>query len=63
MEYETVTDPQRIIKGYEEQENECVATLLFGIPDEGGSATKEAFEALVRAAFQGGMLAVINKRN
>jgi hypothetical protein len=58
LEYQSETPPQSVVKGYESEENECVSTLLAGIPKEGGSATKQNFEMLVRTAFQGGLVAI-----
>jgi len=62
LEYKHATPPQAIVKGYEADENECVAELLNGIPNEGGSATKATFENLVRMAFQGGLAASITRK-
>lgn len=56
LEY-TGAVPLKFVEGFEVEENECVSTLLAGIPNEGGSATKLAFEMLVRMAFQGGLVA------
>lgn len=61
LEYSSVTAPLSIVKGFEAEEEECVATLLDGIPDEGGNATKKNFEMLVRSAFQGGLIAAKSK--
>ena len=57
LEYQADTPPQSVVKGFGDEENECVATLLNGIPDKGGSARKRDFEMLVRMAFQGGLVA------
>lgn len=57
LEYQSETPPESVIGGFEAQEAECVATLLSGIPEEGGSATKRVFETLIRVAFQGGLVA------
>lgn len=57
LEYDRETPPESIVPGFEEQENDCVAKLLNGIPTEGGSATKRNFEMLIRMAFQGGLVA------
>ena len=61
LEYTSETPPQAVMKGFESEEEECVATLLHGIPDEGGSATKHNFEMLVRMAFQGGLVSAKRK--
>ena len=55
--YKHSTKPLQIIRGFEQSENECVACLLTDIPTEGGFASKEIFERLIRAAFQGGLKA------
>ena len=44
--------------GYEKQEDEAVAILLEGVGPDGGSADRKSFEALIRAAFRGGVVAV-----
>lgn len=58
LEYTPVCEPLDIVHGFQHEERECVAELLKGIPDDGGSATKKNFEMLVRMAFQGGLCAV-----
>lgn len=63
MVYDSVTEPLAIVKGFEREEDQAVATLLYGIPAEGGSASKEVFERLVRMAFQGGLVAATKSRN
>lgn len=61
LEYESATPPMSIVKGFEAEENECVSTLLRGIPNDGGSASKPIFELLIRMAFQGGLVAATKK--
>lgn len=63
LEYEHATPPQSVVKGFEREENECVAMLLHGIPDEGGSAPKRTFEMLIRMALQGGLAAATRRKN
>lgn len=59
MSYRYVTSPSDITPGYEADENETVAALLQGIPDQGGHADKQAWELIVRSAFQGGLVAAL----
>lgn len=57
IKYTATTNASDNIPGYENHEDETVAILLHGTPDEGGFASKETFEYLIRAAFQGGLAA------
>lgn len=45
------------LKGCEPEEQECVDTLLKGVPDEGGVVPRPVLEHIIRAAFQGGLTA------
>jgi hypothetical protein len=48
---------QEARQGAVKAEDEAVRTLLAGVPPEGGSATRETMEQVVRAAFRGGLAA------
>jgi hypothetical protein len=49
---------RQMTSAYSDKEQECVETLLAGIPEEGGSVSREIIEKLIRASFRGGVLAV-----
>jgi len=61
IKYTAVSTPNNLIPGFELEENEAVACLLHGIPKEGGMASKNTFESLIRSAFQGGLAAAKSK--